>query len=179
MNQPPKKFDAVRLHLRKPLISDAVPIFEQYAQDADVTKYLTWQPHKNLTDTKEFLRRCVNVWKEGIAFPWAIIRKSDQQFLGMIEIVGIDHAGVNVGYVLAKKYWGKGYIPEALKVIIEWSIQQEDIYRVWAICDTENIASARVMEKAGMQKEGILRRWLKLSNISKIPRDCFCYSIVK
>ena len=111
MNSPPKRFETKRLHLRKPLLSDAVPIFEQYAQNEEVTKYLTWQPHKNLKETKEFLRRCVKVWKDGTAFPWAIIRKSDHQFLGMIEIVGIDHAGLNVGYVLAKKYWGKGYMP--------------------------------------------------------------------
>ena len=121
----------------------------------------------------------MNVWKEGTAFPWAIIRKTDQQFLGMIEIVAIDHAGVNVGYVLAKKFWGKGYIPEALKAIINWAFLQEEIFRVWAFCDTENIASAKVLEKAGMQQEGILRRWLKLSNISEIPRDCYSYSIVK
>ena len=176
---PPKQFETKRLHLRKPLLSDAVPIFDQYAQNDEVTKYLTWQPHKNLKETKEFLRRCVNVWKEGTAFPWAIIRKTDQQFLGMIEIVAIDHAGVNVGYVLAKKFWGKGYIPEALKAIINWAFLQEEIFRVWAFCDTENIASAKVLEKAGMQQEGILRRWLKLSNISEIPRDCYSYSIVK
>ena len=176
---PPKQFESKRLQLRKPLLTDAVPIFEHYAQDEEVTKYLTWQPHNNLIETKEFIRRCVNVWKEGSAFPWAIIRKSDQQFLGMIEIVAIDHAGVNVGYVLAKKFWGKGYIPEALKAIINWAFLQEDIFRVWAFCDTENIASAKVLEKAGMQQEGILRRWLKLSNISEIPRDCYSYSIVK
>lgn len=179
MNYPPKKFESQRLFLRKPLISDAVPMSEQYTQDEDVTKYLIWQPHKNLKETKEFLRRCVKVWKEGTAFPWAIIRKSDQQFLGMIEIVAIDHAGVNVGYVLAKKFWGKGYIPEALKLIIDWAFQQDDVYRVWAFCDIDNIASSKVLEKAGMQQEGILRRWMKLSNISEIPRDCYCYSIVK
>lgn len=179
MNLPPNQFETERLNLRKPLLSDAVPIFEQYAQDTEVTKYLTWLPHKNLKETKEFLGRCVNVWKERTAFPWSIIRKSDQQFLGMIEIVDIDHSGVNVGYVLAKKFWGKGYIPEALKAIINWAMDQDDIYRVWAFCDIENIASAKVLEKAGMQQEGILRKWITLNSISKIPRDCFCYSIVK
>jgi RimJ/RimL family protein N-acetyltransferase len=175
----PKQFETKRLYLRKPLISDAVPIFEQYAQDEEVTKYLTWQPHKNLKETKEFLRRCVSVWKDGTAFPWSIIRKSDQQFLGMIEIVEINHAGLNVGYVLAKKYWGKGYMPEALKAIINWGFAQNEIFRVWAYCDVENIASAKVMEKSGMQQEGILRRWLKISNLGDIPRDCYSYSIIK
>jgi len=179
MNQPPQKFETHRLQLRKPLLSDSVPIFNQYAQDAEVTKYLTWSPHKNISETKHFLQRCLDVWENGTAFPWAIIRKIDQQFLGMIEITAIDHAGVNLGYVLAKKYWRNGYAAEVVKPIISWSFDQKDIYRVWAICDTENLASSRVLEKAGMEREGILRRWLKLSNISEIPRDCFCYSIVK
>jgi [ribosomal protein S5]-alanine N-acetyltransferase len=179
MNSPPKQFETKRLQLRKPLLTDAVTIFEQYAQDEEVTKYLIWQPHKNIKETKEFLRRCINVWKEGMAFPWAIIRKSDQQFLGMIEIVGIDQHGVNIGYVLAKKYWGKGYMPEALKVIIDWAFQQEEVFRVWAFCDTANLASVTVLEKVGMQREGVLRRWIKLSNLGEEPRDCFSYSIVR
>lgn len=179
LTQPPEKFETKRLQLRKPLISDSVPIFNQYAQDAEVTKYLTWQPHKNINETRQFVQRCLDVWKDGTAFPWAVIRKLDQQFLGMVEITAIDHAGLNVGYVLAKKYWGNGYVVEALKSIIKWGLKQPDIYRIWAVCDVDNAASARVLEKAGMQKEGILRRWLILSNISQIPRDCFCYSIVK
>ncbi len=179
MNSPPKQFETKRLQLRKPLLSDTVPIFEQYVRDEEVTKYLTWQPHKNLKETKEFLRRCVSVWKDGTAFPWSIIRKTDKQFLGMIEIVGIDHSGLNVGYVLAKKFWGKGYISEALKEIINWGLAQDDIFRVWAFCDVENTASAKVMEKAGMQREGILRKWLKIPNLGDMPRDCYSYSIVK
>ncbi len=175
----PERFDTERLKLRTPVHSDAVPIFEQYAQDTEVTKYLTWQPHKNIDETKQFLQRCVDVWKQGLAFPYSIIRKIDQKFLGMIEMVDVDTNGINIGYVLAKQYWGNGYAAEALKIIIDWGLQQKDIYRIWAVCDVGNPASARVLEKAGMQKEGILRKWIKLVNISQIPRDCHCYSIVK
>lgn len=51
--------------------------------------------------------------------------------------------------------------------------------RFWTVCDTENLASARVMQKCGMQLEGILRRWRPSPNISSEPRDVFCYSIVR
>jgi RimJ/RimL family protein N-acetyltransferase len=97
----------------------------------------------------------------------------------MIEIVAIDQSGVNIGYVLARPFWGKGYMVEALQALIQWAMDQSDIYRVWAICDVSNISSTRVMEKSGMQKEGILRRWVKLPRFGDKPRDCFCYSIVK
>ncbi len=68
---------------------------------------------------------------------------------------------------------------EAVRAVIAWVFAQPGIYRVWAVCDVENLASARVLEKAGMHLEGILRRWLIHSNVSVEPRDCFCYSIVK
>jgi hypothetical protein len=53
------------------------------------------------------------------------------------------------------------------------------IFRVWALCDVDNLASARVMEKVGMQREGILRRWILHPNLSDEPRDVYCYSVVK
>jgi RimJ/RimL family protein N-acetyltransferase len=99
--------------------------------------------------------------------------------MGMIEIVNIEQSGVQLGYVLARQFWGNGYMTEALKTIIDWAFDQNDIYRVWAVCDIENTASARVMVKAGLEKEGILRRWVILPNFGEKPRDCFCFSIVR
>ncbi len=177
--RPPEKITTDRLSLRKPMMEDAAPIFQLYAQDQKVTKYLTWKPHQSITDTKTFLGRCLDNWKKGISFPWTIVRKKDKQLIGMLEIVGVDHTGIHLGYVLARPYWGNGYMTEALREIIDWALKQKDIYRVWAICDVENFASTRVMEKAGMQKEGILRRWVKTPYFGDKPRDCYCYSIVK
>ncbi len=68
---------------------------------------------------------------------------------------------------------------EALRPIKEALLQNENIYRIWAVCDLENNGSKRVMEKSGMNCEGILRKWVLHPNVSAIPRDCFVYSIVK
>ena len=86
---------------------------------------------------------------------------------------------VEVGYVLARPYWGKGYMTEVLCAIIEWALAQPDIFRVQAVCDVENIASARVMEKAGMTREGTLRRYVSHPNLSNEPRDAYIYAAVK
>jgi len=48
-----------------------------------------------------------------------------------------------------------------------------------AVCDVENIASARVMEKAGLSREGVLRRWLVHPNLGPEPRDCYGYARVR
>ena len=66
---------------------------------------------------------------------------------------------MRVGLCFGALILGKGYITEAVKSIVDWAFKQQEIYRVWSVCDVDNIGSARVMEKVGMQREGILRRW--------------------
>lgn len=73
--KPPEIIDTARLRLRPPVMADAMSIFEQYAQDPDVTRYLIWRPHKTIEETHEFLRRRLSVWADGSAFPWLITRK--------------------------------------------------------------------------------------------------------
>ena len=77
------------------------------------------------------------------------------------------------------QHWGKGFVPEATRAIIHWSFQQLSIYRIYATTDVENVASQRVLEKVGMQCEGILRKYIIHPNISDIPRDSYMYAITK
>lgn len=175
---PPETIETARLLLRPVTKDDAPAIFEKYGQDTDVGRYLSWSPHKKIEDTHAYLTRCVNSWNERSSFPWALIRKEDNEFTGMLE-ASVDKHKMNLGYVLAQSEWGKGYMPEAVRAVIDWAMTENDIYRIWAVCDIENTASARVMEKVGMEREGVLRRWLRHPNISDEPRDCYCYSIVK
>lgn len=173
--RPPQSLETKRLFLRQPAHQDTVAIFEQYAQDSEVTKYLSWQPHESIIKTENYVNRCILSWVNSSAFPFVLIRKENAQLIGMAEI-RIDKHKADLGYVLAKLEWGKGFMPEAMQALAEWALEQEQIYRIWAVCDVENIASARVMEKIGMQREGLLKRWLIHPNISKKPRDCYCYA---
>ena len=86
---------------------------------------------------------------------------------------------VSVGYVAARAHWGKGYMPEVTRAVINWAFQQPSIYRVYATTDVENTASQRVLEKAGMQREGLLRKYILHPNISDIPRDSYMYAITR
>jgi ribosomal-protein-alanine N-acetyltransferase len=176
--KPPQILETERLFLRKPVTEDAVSIFEQYAQNPEVTKYISWQPHKFVRETNEFINRCISVWTDGSAFPYVLIRQEDAQLIGMIEI-RINQYKADLGYVLARSEWGKGYMTEAVQALTNWALGQNEIYRVWAVCDVENAASARVMEKVGMHREGVLKRWLIHPNIAKKPRDCYCYAVSK
>lgn len=167
-----------RLKLRFPLMRDASAIFEQYAQDEEVTKYMTWQPHFCIETTQKYLQRCLDELEAKTAFFWVILPEKKSKPIGMIRLQ-LQGFRVEMGYVLARPYWNKGLMTEALQFMVDWVIAQPNIYRVWAVCDCENIASARVLEKIGMTREGILHRWLIHPNVSNKPRNCFCYAIVK
>jgi RimJ/RimL family protein N-acetyltransferase len=178
VTNPPTILKTERLRLRKVKLADAEAIFRQYAQDPEVTKYVSWHAHKHIEETRDFVRTCLLAWDAGNAFHWVIERLEDKQIIGMMSA----RAGGEkweLGYVLARIQWKRGYMTEAVKGIISWAMRQKDIYRIWAVCDVDNLASARVMEKAGMQREGVLRRWSVHPNISAEPRDSYCYAIVK
>ena len=68
---------------------------------------------------------------------------------------------------------------EALRAAARWAMGEPDIWRIGAVCDVENCASARVMEKAGLEREGILHRWIIHPNVGSEPRDCFSYAMVR
>ncbi|MGE0131088.1 MAG: GNAT family N-acetyltransferase [Blastocatellales bacterium] len=178
MMKPPEIIETQRLKLRPPVMADAEAIFTEYAQDAEVATYMIWRPHKNIEETRDFIRRCVFEWENGSAFSWVIQRKDGGRLMGMIESRIKGHM-MDIGYVLAREHWGLGYMPEAARPIVDWALAQSGIFRVWALCDVDNLPSARVMEKIGMRREGILRRWTIHPNISDEPRDAYCYSIVK
>jgi len=176
--KPPILIETPRLRLRLPEVADAQAIFDQYGQDAEVTRYLIWQPHKSIEETIQFLKRVLAGWQEGKSFSWVITRKPDYQLMGMVAL-RIEEYKANLGYLLARPYWGQGYMTEAVQALVDLVLAQPEIYRVWAVCDIENHASARVLEKVGMSCEGVLRRWISHPNISAEPRDCRCYSLTK
>jgi [ribosomal protein S5]-alanine N-acetyltransferase len=68
---------------------------------------------------------------------------------------------------------------EALAEVTRWALDREDIWRIGDVCDVENLASARVMEKVGMTRDGLLRRWTMHPNVSDEPRDCFSFAKVR
>jgi RimJ/RimL family protein N-acetyltransferase len=174
----PETIQTEHLLLRKPRMEDVSAIFEGYAQDPEVTRYLVWKPHKDVQETEQFLFTCLRLWQAGKDFAYAITLEENSQLIGMIALHPMN-LKIEVGYGLARPYWGKGYMTEALRAVIDWAFTQSNVFRVQAFCDVDNLGSARVMEKAGMEREGLLRRYALHPNISDEPRDVYLYAIVK
>ena len=167
-----------RLRLRLPSLDDAVEICGRYATDPEVTRYMVWRPHSRLADTHAFLHRTIAAIEAGTEAQWVIERQGLELPIGMIGFRLAGHAA-ELGYVLERPCWGRGYVTEAAKALVDWALGEPTIYRVWAVCDVEHRASARVLEKMGMEREGLLRRSTVLPNLSAEPRDCWCYARVK
>jgi ribosomal-protein-alanine N-acetyltransferase len=174
----PQILQTDRLILRRPVHDDAPAIFDGYARDGEVVRYLTWRPHESVADTREYLRRCDSGWDAGNDLTWAITLHGDDRVIGMVGIRprGFKH---DMGYVLARPHWGRGFMTEAGRAIVDLALSDTAVHRVWAVCDVDNRASARVLEKIGMQLEGVLRRWIVHPNVSDEPRDSLCYARVR
>ncbi|MFX0542472.1 GNAT family N-acetyltransferase [Roseovarius sp. S4756] len=175
----PVKFETERYLLRRVEIDDAAVIFSSYSTDAEVTRFLGWRPHKSIGDTEAFLKIAASEWEQRKGFPVvAFCREQPDNLVGMFHPRLIANR-VNYGYVLRASAWGKGCASEVMIWLVNHALSHPAIFRAEAFCDVENAASARVMEKAGMTREGILRRHFKHPNISDDPRDCFMYSKVR
>ncbi len=172
----PGIFRTVRLVLRPVELADAGPIFASYAQDPEVTRFLTWRPHGRIEETLAYVSRCM----EAVASrTYVITERSDAAVAGAFDLRIEPPGRVSIGYVLARQCWGQGLMTEALTEVAGWCLGQPGIWRVGGMCDVENPASGRVMVKAGLVREGILRRWIIHPNVSPEPRDCISYARVR
>lgn len=150
-----------RLILRKLEITDAEDIFA-YARDPQVSIYTSWVTHQSIDDTYEYLNNFVfDLYHSGKGMDWGIVEKESGKLIGTCGLYTESiHQRGTLGYALARAYWGKGFMTEVAKTAIAFGFHVMQLQRVQAICNVENVASARVLEKAGMQFEGILHNYI-------------------
>ena len=173
----PVSLQTRRLLLRRNIADDAKTMFDTYAQDPEVTRFMTWAPHRSLDDTRAYLDYCDRAWRERRAFPWGIVERETGTLVGGIE-ARLDGHRVEFGYVIARRVWGRGYATEAARAVVEVALAAPVIQRVWAYVDCANAASIRVLEKAGLVREGCLRKWYVPSGFG-VPRDVWAYAITQ
>jgi RimJ/RimL family protein N-acetyltransferase len=171
----PDTFHTARLILRTIVPEDAGPIFDGYAQDTTVTRFVIWRPHRSRSDTEAYIARCIATSPD-LSRTYVLTDRTDCAVRGTFALRQAAPHRLDCGYALTRAWWGRGLMTEALTEVVNWALSQPPIFRIGAICDVENIGSARVMEKAGLVREGLLRRWLMHPNVSDEPRDCFSYA---
>jgi [ribosomal protein S5]-alanine N-acetyltransferase len=159
-------------------MADAPAIFAAYAADPEATRYLSWKLHANVESLMEYLKIPIAEWDTGAAFRYELCLRGTDVPVGSIRLQP-EKTNILFGYVLAKPLWGRGLMTEALRFAVDWALAQSEVFRAYAFCDAENPGSVRVMEKAGMTREGVLRRWHVCPNIGPDPRDCIICAKVR
>ena len=137
-----------RLILRPFELDDAESMFNNWANDEEVTKYVTWNTHKSIEETKQVLTFWVNQYEKEERINFAIVYKENNELIGGIDVVGYLEGVPVIGYNLSRKYWNKGIMTEACKKVIEllFSLNHEKIIIEAMV---ENIGSNRVIQKCG------------------------------
>jgi len=150
----------------------------EYASDPTTSKYLLWMPHKNINDTKDYLKYIELLYSKGKFYDWGIHLKSNDKMIGTVGFTTLDHImnSGSVGYVLNTKYTGKGFASEALKTVINFGFSVLKLERLEARFIIENKASQRVLEKCGFIYGGIERE--KMLVKGKYKNIGFSYKLI-
>ena len=148
-----------RLILRAVETKDAADMYE-YSCDPDVTKYLTWEPHRDIHFTKQYIKRVISSYRNGRFYDFAVELKCSGKMIGTAGFTSFNEneSSLEIGYVFNPRYHGYSLASEAASHIIAYAFEAFSADSVFARCMPENHASRRVMEKCGMTFECLRER---------------------
>ena len=145
-----KELETERLLLRHIRRDDAQRIYDCWASDPEVTRYLTWQPHASVAVTEAIVARWLADYDKPDTYRYGIELRETGELIGMIDVVGYHHGNPVIGYCSGRAYWGNGYMTEALKALCAALFEAGySMIRIEAV--RENIGSNRVIQKAGFR----------------------------
>lgn len=141
------------IHLRKLAIDDASD-FMEWASDDEVTKWLTWESYRSIEEAKKFF---TDVVERHPCFLGICLKDKVIGSISLTKRNGAMKCTAILAYVLSRKYWGMGYMTQAVLKATDIAFKDSEILRVEAQVDSKNLSSQRVLEKAGFEKEGLMR----------------------
>jgi RimJ/RimL family protein N-acetyltransferase len=148
-----------RIKLRKLKFSDVKDIYGN-VKDKEVVRWTLRIPYPYPKDgAKKFIRKTRRNIKKKKSYELGIVLKEADKIIGIVGLTNIDYKNKNaeLGYWLGKKYWNKGLMTEAVKLMLWFGFEKLKLHRVYTKSFEENSASRRVMEKSGLKLEGIHR----------------------
>jgi len=155
-----KTIETERLILRRFVLEDAQAMFTNWASDADVCKYLSWEPYEDVDSLRKMLQVFIDAYEHDDNYHWVIELKEIGEPIGSISAIQIHdaHLRCELGYCMGKPFWSKGYMTEAAEAVIRFFFEEVGLNRIQAHHDVQNVGSGKVMQKAGMTLEGTLRQ---------------------
>jgi RimJ/RimL family protein N-acetyltransferase len=166
-----------RLALRPPRKEDAAEVFQRIASDPQVTRYVAWPIHATILDTEAFLSFSQTEWTKWPIGPLLITSQNDGAILGSTGMAFETPLRASTGFVLAKDVWGLGFASEALHAMAKLAAAL-NVQRLYALCHVKHERSARVLERCGFLREGILHKHTVFPNLGvPDPQDVYCYAL--
>jgi len=155
-----KEITTERLLLRRFTVADAEQMYRNLNTDPEVNHFLTWELHKSIEDTVALLKDFEERYENPARYCWAIVARDTNEVIGTVAapVVKERTETVEVTYALGRAWWGKGITAEALRAVIAFLFREVGVNRIEAAHDINNPNSGKVMAKAGMRKEGVLRK---------------------
>ena len=146
------------LILRKPERKDAKDIF-RYASDREVARYVLWDPHRSIADSRRFVAWLRGRIRSGYPSSWVVTLRTDGTVIGTVGFVSysVEHRFAELGYSFSREYWNRGYATQSLQAVVDAAFRSLPLNRLEAQHDIRNPASGRVMQKCGFRQEGVLR----------------------
>mgnify|MGYP001547799656 FL=1 len=141
----------------------------------EVMRFMDWPMPTDPRDTEQHLRKSSADWDAGTEYQWIILARDSAECIGTISCRPKGRSA-DFGYFLDRKYWGRGLATDAASAVVAWLDAQPEIVRVWASTDVENVRSRRLLERLGLQLEGMLRMATVRPNIGGLPRDTAVYA---
>ncbi len=172
-----KTIETDRLILRRFAVEDAEDIYHNWTSDAEVSKYVSWSQHRSVDETIDVVSKWIEGYKTN-SYNWVVELKETHDLIGSISAIRVSrvHNNCEIGYCYGSKFWNKGYATEALKAVICYLKKECNFHIVEARHRSTNPASGKVMEKAGMQKEAVLKE-RRYDEKTGEYSDLICYSI--
>ena len=150
--------ESARLRLR-PIREDDLPDLYAVFADPDVMRYWTRPPMRDIAEARDYLAEIEGNFATRIAFKWGITRRDNDRVIGTTSLFRLDtpHQTAEIGYALGSAHWGNGYAAEAVHRTCQFAFDELHLRRLEADIDPRHHASIHVVEKAGFQREGVLR----------------------
>lgn len=167
-----------RLRLRKFLTEDAAAYYECLGSSDAVTKYMLWEPHKDISESEESIRKILNRYETATPYTWAIALKETDALIGRVDLLRLDQqAGTcSFAYMLGADFWNHGYGTEALRAVFDFAFTQLEVESMDADHMADNPASGAVMRKLGMTSQGSIPNKYQKNGVW---HDAVCYRVTQ
>jgi RimJ/RimL family protein N-acetyltransferase len=152
----------------RPFTEEDVPAIVAACQDSDIPRWTRVPAPYTDQDARAFIANAS-------LGAFAIVHRESGELVGSIGLVELGGDVGEIGYWMKREARGQGVATRALRLIVRWAARERGIARIQLTTEPDNVASQRVAEKAGFQREGLLRSWMEIKGRR---RDVLMYSLL-